>query len=119
MGVSHGENDRPRACTRYLDWIATTPIMLYEVCHLGGADFPTTMMVCGVDVLMISTGIVSAVIPLDRAKLPWFFMSCVFFAVRRPVRPPLCLWHPRAGPIACYFCDARYSTLSVGFRICC
>ena len=32
---------------RYIDWIFTTPLMLYELCHLGGADFSTTLLIIG------------------------------------------------------------------------
>ena len=32
---------------RYIDWMTTTPLMLYEVCHLGGASTSTMMIIVG------------------------------------------------------------------------
>ena len=37
---------------RYIDWMTTTPLMLYEVCHLGGASTSTMMIIVGCDILM-------------------------------------------------------------------
>jgi len=53
---------------RYVDWVATTPLMLYELCHIGGADESTTLMVVGCDILMMVAGIFSAVV--DRNRYP-------------------------------------------------
>jgi bacteriorhodopsin len=67
---------------RYLDWVTTTPLMLYEICHLGHAPFHTTMMVVGCDILMLSFGIVSALISWERhkgLKHVWFIMSSIFY----------------------------------------
>jgi bacteriorhodopsin len=66
---------------RYLDWITTTPLMLYEVCHLGHAPTHTAMMIIGCDILMLGFGIVSALISWKRNGLKhvWFFMSSFFY----------------------------------------
>ena len=32
---------------RYIDWIFTAPLMLYELCHLGGAGCSTTLLIIG------------------------------------------------------------------------
>ena len=67
-------------CGRYVDWITTTPLMLYEMCHLGGADSATTMLVCGADLLMLSTGILSALLT-GKAMHIWFTISCSFYVI--------------------------------------
>jgi bacteriorhodopsin len=69
---------------RYIDWLTTTPLLMYELCHLAHTDFQTTMMLVGCDILMISAGIYSAC--LDRAKHTkqmafWFAASCVFYVI--------------------------------------
>jgi bacteriorhodopsin len=66
---------------RYLDWITTTPLMLYELCHLGHAPTHTSMFVIGCDILMLGFGIVSALISWKRTWLKhvWFFMSSAFY----------------------------------------
>ena len=53
---------------RYIDWIATTPLMLYELCHLGGANFSTTLFILGCDLITLCFGLVSAF--LDRRYIP-------------------------------------------------
>eukprot|EP00913_Durusdinium_trenchii_P003706 g3430.t1 len=47
---------------RYIDWIATTPLMLFELCMIGGAEKHTFFMVIGCDLMMLAGGIVSAMI---------------------------------------------------------
>jgi len=69
---------------RYVDWVATTPLMLYELCHIGGADESTTLMVVGCDVLMMASGIFSAVVDRNRyprLMLVWFFIGCLFYGI--------------------------------------
>jgi bacteriorhodopsin len=69
---------------RYVDWICTTPMMLYELCLIGDAPQHVTMMVIGCDLLMLSFGIVAAC--LDRrkklvVKYVWFALSCAFYSL--------------------------------------
>ena len=69
---------------RYLDWILTTPLMLYELCHIGGADTATTMVVIVSDILMLATGIFAACLSRvdhTRLMLVWFSIGCVFYVV--------------------------------------
>lgn len=47
---------------RYLDWITTTPLMLYELCHIAHAPAYVTLMIIGCDIMTLSLGICSAVI---------------------------------------------------------
>ena len=51
---------------RYIDWITTTPILMYELGHLAHASTANTMMLVGSDILMIAAGIISAC--LDRQR---------------------------------------------------
>ena len=69
---------------RYIDWALTTPLLMYELCHLAHASSSTTLMLVGCDILMISAGIFSAC--LDRMRQTrlmafWFFASCVFYVL--------------------------------------
>jgi bacteriorhodopsin len=69
---------------RYIDWIVTTPLMLYEVCHIAHASFGSTFMVICCDLLMIATGIIEAMIPWKPhkgIKQIWFLLSCWFFVL--------------------------------------
>lgn len=69
---------------RYVDWILTTPIMLAELCHIGHAPDHTFDMIIGCDLLMLSCGIASALIPTEtNLKEKCFFYLCgsVFFAI--------------------------------------
>lgn len=52
----------------YIDWIATTPLMLFELCMIGGAEKHTTILIIGCDLMMLTGGIVSAMVArLERA----------------------------------------------------
>eukprot|EP00434_Breviolum_minutum_P000224 symbB.v1.2.000186.t2/scaffold21.1/size436794/5 len=67
---------------RYIDWIATTPLMLFELCVIGGAEKSTTIFIIGCDLIMLGGGIVSAtVVPKAKVKLKyaWFMVSNLFF----------------------------------------
>jgi bacteriorhodopsin len=66
---------------RYLDWIVTTPLMLYEVCTVGAAPKHITMMIIGCDLLMLAFGIISALTNKKRlaVKYTWFFVASFFF----------------------------------------
>ena len=69
---------------RYLDWILTTPLMLYELCHIGGADTATTTVVIVSDILMLATGIFAACLSRvdhTRLMLVWFAIGCLFYVV--------------------------------------
>jgi len=69
---------------RYIDWLTTTPLLMYELCHLAHSDSQTTMMLVGTDVLMISAGIYSACLDRimhTRQMAFWFGASCVFYII--------------------------------------
>jgi len=83
---------------RYLDWSVTTPILLAGLVTLAlherpqgrGAGFMVAVIV--LDVLMIATGLVSAMTTATAARLAFFCWSCAAFAGVLYV-----LWGPLAG----------------------
>ncbi|CAE7245522.1 aop3 [Symbiodinium sp. KB8] len=69
---------------RYIDWITTTPLMLFELCVVGGAEKHTAILVIGCDLLMLTGGIVSAMIVPKEKSLQrnlWFGISVFFFVI--------------------------------------
>ncbi len=75
---------------RYTDWILTTPLLLYDLALLAGADRNTIATLVGLDVMMILTGLVATltVAPLDSLnlsieahRLVWWGVSTGFFLV--------------------------------------
>jgi bacteriorhodopsin len=55
---------------RYVDWILTTPLMIWDILALAGAPADEIMLAVGIDILMIAFGLVGAQTP-DQNK--WFF----------------------------------------------
>jgi bacteriorhodopsin len=69
---------------RYIDWVTTTPLMLYELCHLAHAETSQTLWIIGCDLGMLITGIIAAMIPWDPHKWKkqvWFFASCMYYTL--------------------------------------
>lgn len=84
--TGHGELTMPSGqvvpLARYIDWIFTTPIMLYELCRLGGADLSSTIMILGCDLICLSFGLMSACLDRkrsSRAMLGYFFAAAFFY----------------------------------------
>lgn len=62
---------------RYLDWTATTPLLLLDVAALGGASSDTLLFLLLTDALMIVAGLVGA---LFETQVKWtFWMIGNFF----------------------------------------
>ena len=58
--------------------------MLYELCHLGGADFSTTLFILGCDLITLSFGLVSAFLDRKGAShrmLTWFVSAGFFYVL--------------------------------------
>jgi bacteriorhodopsin len=75
---------------RYTDWILTTPLLLYDLALLAGADRNTIATLVGLDVMMILTGLVATltIAPVDALgmdtdghRLIWWGVSTGFFLV--------------------------------------
>ena len=85
---------------RYIDWVLTTPLLLLGLLTLGlaplarGGDVRNRNAliagVLGADVVMIVTGFLATVSPLDAQKWVWFGISCLaFFYVIRTLWGPV------------------------------
>jgi bacteriorhodopsin len=79
-GYIGGEgNTRQFFYARYLDWAATTPLLLLDVAALGGASTDTLLFLLITDAMMIVAGLVGA---LFETQVKWFFwmIGNFFFA---------------------------------------
>lgn len=85
-----GVEEKPIYWARYTDWILTTPLLLYDLALLAGADTEDISTLIGLDVMMIITGIVAtlAVGPVsaigfetDAHRVLWWGVSTGFFVV--------------------------------------
>jgi bacteriorhodopsin len=72
---------------RYTDWLITTPLLLYDLALLAGADRNTIYTLVGLDVLMIGTGAIATLTTspvLDSAvtnRLIWWGISTALLLV--------------------------------------
>jgi bacteriorhodopsin len=73
---------------RYTDWLFTTPLLLYDLALLAGADRNTITTLVGLDVLMIGTGAVATLtgtgtelVGAEFARLIWWGVSTGFLLV--------------------------------------
>merc|ERR1712242_567626 len=57
---------------RYVDWLLTTPLMLWDVLAIAGAPADDIMLAVGVDALMIGFGMVGAQTPSQQK---WVFFG--------------------------------------------
>jgi bacteriorhodopsin len=82
-------NELPIYWARYTDWILTTPLLLYDLALLAGADRETISTLIGLDVMMILTGLVATltIAPVDALggvdghRILWWGVSTGFFVV--------------------------------------
>lgn len=70
---------------RYTDWVLTTPLLLYDIALLAGADRNTIGTLIGLDVLMILTGAVATLsfgstagLSVEAIRIIWWAVSCGF-----------------------------------------
>ncbi len=67
---------------RYVDWITTTPLMLYELCHIAHAETHVIVMIIGCDLITLSLGITSAVMDQEKhlgVKYTLFLIAIAFY----------------------------------------
>lgn len=66
MALGHGYinkcDGRAFYYARYVDWMLTTPLMLWDLCVLGSADSRTRLFILVMDVLMIGSGLIGGLI---------------------------------------------------------
>jgi len=78
---------RPIYWARYTDWLFTTPLLLYDLALLAGADRNTIYSLVGIDALMIGTGALatlsagSGVLAAGTERLLWWGISTGFLLV--------------------------------------
>ena len=62
---------------RYVDWIVTTPIIIYDLTKLSGIRPTVRKAAMFSDVAMILTGFFAALSPHDQ-RMVWYIVSCLF-----------------------------------------
>jgi len=78
---------------RYIDWLFTTPLLLLDVLLLSGVSVGDLIWIVGADVLMIVTGLISALV--NNGQWVWFVIGCVamvavFLGLLGPGRASAC-----------------------------
>ena len=79
--------EAPIYWARYTDWLFTTPLLLYDLALLAGADRNTIASLVSLDLLMIGTGILatlsagSGVLSPGAERLVWWGISTAFLLV--------------------------------------
>lgn len=63
---------------RYVDWLLTTPLMIWDILALAGAPIDEIMFCCVLDCLMVGFGLVGAQTP-DKTKWLFFTIGCACF----------------------------------------
>jgi bacteriorhodopsin len=80
-------SELPIYWARYTDWLFTTPLLLYDLGLLAGADRNTIASLVSLDVLMIGTGVVatlsagSGVLSAGAERMVWWGISTAFLLV--------------------------------------
>ena len=87
--VMVGGEEIPIYWARYTDWLFTTPLLLYDLGLLAGADRNTIATIVGLDVAMIGTGAVAtltgdlsgAAVGTGAQRLIWWGVSTALLLV--------------------------------------
>lgn len=83
MAAGHGfqrnRTRQPLFYARYVDWLLTTPLMLWDLLELAGADGYTIFIACGMDVLMILSGLIGGLLITHQIRWAFFVFGVVFF----------------------------------------
>jgi bacteriorhodopsin len=65
---------------RYADWLFTTPLLLLDLALIAGANRNTIATLIGLDIGMIITGLVGALVTSSLTmRIVWWGISCGFF----------------------------------------
>jgi len=84
MATKHGYttrcNGRDFYYARYVDWIITTPLMLYDLAVIGGTDFNTRIFLIGIDIIMIVSGLIGSLVENSGAGFGNSNEKWAFFA---------------------------------------
>jgi bacteriorhodopsin len=83
MATFHGAEDnhtrQPFYYARYIDWLFTTPLMIWDLMALTGADAMDIFTAVGMDVLMIVCGIAGCLLEKFAVRWAMFVLGCLFF----------------------------------------
>lgn len=60
---------------RYADWVFTTPLLLFDLALLAGANRNTLATLVGLDVFMIVTGVIAALETVPAYRILWWGIS--------------------------------------------
>jgi bacteriorhodopsin len=60
---------------RYADWVFTTPLLLFDLALLAGANRNTIATLVGLDIFMIATGAIAAFEPNAAYRILWWGIS--------------------------------------------
>jgi bacteriorhodopsin len=71
-------HDRKFFYARYIDWILTTPLMIWDILAIAGASNSEIMLTCGIDMLMIGFGVVGGATPGYKKWIFWV-IACLCF----------------------------------------
>jgi bacteriorhodopsin len=66
---------------RYMDWLFTTPLLLYDLCDLSGASPAVVMFLIFADLLMIGLGMCAMISQAWKHRVMWYFMSSIFYTL--------------------------------------
>jgi len=78
-GVMDTHTRQPFFYARYIDWLFTTPLMVWDLMELTGSDAMSIFTVVGMDALMIVCGIIGSLLVEASVKWAFFVLGCVFF----------------------------------------
>jgi len=81
MSLGHGYiskcDGRSFYYARYVDWMLTTPLMLWDLCKLSNADHRTTLFVIFIDFIMIASGLIGGLMSgTERWAFFGFSIAC-------------------------------------------
>lgn len=81
FGVHHNGTNEPFYYARFIDWLFTTPLMLWELMSIVNCPTSNIMVAVGLDVLMIVSGMIGNM--LERHVIRWLFfaLGCIFFII--------------------------------------
>jgi len=81
FGALDNHSRQPFYYARYIDWLFTTPLMVWDLMELTGASSMEIFVTCGLDVLMIVCGIVGCLLEEHVVRWAFFILGCLFFVL--------------------------------------
>lgn len=84
MAAGHGfirnRTRQPLYYARYVDWLLTTPLMIWDVLELAGVGGYQIFITVTLDALMILSGLVGGLLIRHQVRWGFFLFGMVFFA---------------------------------------